>query len=311
MGEKKDFSKLLGDAFTEFVNQKSTYLSRKAKNTSIDHLNLGLIQETYSGALETHLKEILKDRPLTFENLHIALQENKSACKQIKRIISKIYSNQEKIDAIYKIFKNCESNQKELDDYCASKFIHPRFTLDKSYKNMKSSIDASKKFLAEKYNISNKADMQKKLDHSKKRLALISRLYAKLNKLKVKDRTYLVLSVKKLVKKVKGNIISLHPELQQFIDFLSFEQISNIKILKEQFGFSPKSIDDFAKEIKACKIRIKNDSEDKEYYSLMLNLLDAVSSDYYKNYIHSKNLEKGYTKEQTTDRTIPYGEMDM
>ena len=87
--------------------------------------------------------------------------------------------------------------------------------------------------------------------------------------------------------------------------------MSNIKILKEQFNFSPKSIDDFSKEIRQCKIKMKKDPDNKEYYSIMLKLLDAVSSDYYKNYVHSKNLEKGYTREQTTDRVIPYGDMDM
>lgn len=311
MDKEKDVSKILGSAFIKFLNQKKVHLSGGSASMPVDNLNLGLIQETYSGAFENDLKKILKNKPLTFENLHMALKDNKLTCEQIKRIIQKIYSNQEKIDTIYKIFKSCEDNQKELDEYCSEKIIHPRFTRDKTYLQMKNSIESSKKFLKEKYHICNKADMQKKIDHSKKRLSLVSKLYAKLNKLKVKERTYIVLSVKKLVKKVKGSIVSLHPELKQFLDFLSFEQMSNIKILKEQFNFSPKSIDDFSKEIRQCKIKMKKDPDNKEYYSIMLKLLDAVSSDYYKNYVHSKNLEKGYTREQTTDRVIPYGDMDM
>lgn len=311
MDKEKEASQILGNALIKFLHKKNIRLSKGITNMPVDHLNLGLIQETYSGAFENDLKKILKDKPLTFENLHMALKENKLACEQIKRIIRKIYSNQEKIDAIYKIFKNCENNQKELDLYCSQKFIHPRFTRDKTYLQMRDSIESSKEFLKKKYNIQNKADMQKKIDHSKKRLSLVSKLYAKLNKLKVKDRTYIVLSVKKLVKKVKGSIISLHPELKQFLDFLSFEQMSNLKILKEQFNFSPKSIDDFTREIKQCKIKMKKDPANKEYYSIMLKLLDAVSSDYYKNYVHSKSLEKGYTREQTDDRVIPYGDMDI
>lgn len=304
-------SEVLGNAFNKFLNQKNVRLSKDISSECVDHLNLGLIQETYSGAFETDLKKILKDKPLTFENLHIALKENKLACEQIKRIVRKIYSNQEKIDSIYKIFKSFEDSQKELDEYCSKKFIHPRFTRDKTYLQMKESIDSSKKFLKEKYRIRNKDDMQKKIDHSKKRLALISRLHNRLNQLKLVERSYIIFSVKKLVKKVKGSIASLHPELKQFLDFLSFEQMSNIKILKEQFHFSPKSIDDFTKEIKQCKIKMKKEPANKEYYGIMLKLLDAVSSDYYKNYVHSKNLEKGYTREQTTDRVIPYGDMDM
>lgn len=311
IGKEKEASKILKNMLSKFIMQKNVRLSRNEANVSVDHLNLGLIQETYSGAFENDLKRILKNKPLTFENLHMALQDNKLACKQIKRIIDKIYSNQEKVDAIYKIFKNLEDNQKELDEYCSKKFIHPLITRDKTYIEMKDAIEASRNFLAEKYHIKNKADMQKKIEHSKKRLLLVSKLYTKLNKLKVKDRTYIILSVKKLVKKVKGSIVSLHPELKQFLDFLSFEQMSNLKILREQFNFSPTSIEDFNKKIKECKIQMKKDPDNKKFYSTMLKLLDAVSSDYYKNYIHSKNLEKGYTREQTTDRVIPYGDMDV
>jgi len=312
MNKENEVHQILKNSpLSKVLAQKDVRLSGDISSSSVDNLNLGLIQETYSGSFENDLKRILKDKPLTFENLHIALKENKLACKQIKRIISKIYSNQEKVDAIYKIFKNLENNQKELDDYCSKKFIHPMITRDKAYLEMKGAIESSRKFLAEKYHIKNKTDMQKKIQHSQKRLSLVSKLHAKLHKLKVKERSYIVLSVKKLVKKVKGSIVSLHPELKQFLDFLSFEQISNLKILREDFNFLPKSIDDFAKEIKTCKIKMKKDPNNKEYYGIMLKLLDSVSSDYYKNYTHSKNLEKGYTREQTDDRVIPYGDMNV
>ena len=148
--------------------------------------------------------------------------------------------------------------------------------------------------------------MQKKVEHSKKRYLLVGKLN-KLQRLKVQERSLLILSIKKLVKKVRGNISSLHPELAQFVDFLSFEQLSNLKTLSEQFNFSPKSRDDFTKEIKLCKSNMKKEPSQKDYYKLKMKLLENVSSELHKNLTHARNLEKGYTREHTTDRVIDYG----
>ena len=75
--------------------------------------------------------------------------------------------------------------------------------------------------MKEKYHVKDNKDMQKKLNHSKKRMLLIGKLN-KLHRLKLQERSLLVLSIKKLAKKVRGNIASLHPELAQYVDFLSF-----------------------------------------------------------------------------------------
>lgn len=285
---------------------KKYKLSEDVANTTVNHLNLGLIQEEYSGMFETNLRKILNNEPLTFENLHKALKDNKLTCKQIQRIIQKINSNQEQIDYILRLFSDYKESKKILSDYASKKTIHPKFTRDKFYLELKDSIDDSKKFLKEKYGIKNDTDIQKKVEHSKKRRLLVGKLN-KLQRLKLQERSLIILSIKKLVKKVRGNIASLHPELAQYVDFLSFEQLSNLKTLSEQFNFSPKSREDFTKEIKLCKSNIKKEPLQKDYYKLKMKLLENVSSELHKNLVHARNLEKGYTKEQTTDRIIDYG----
>lgn len=303
---KKNNSEIIGEAFGNFLKEKAKQQETPIVTTPVNQLNLGLIQEEYSGMFEKDLKEILHDSPLTFENLHKALRDNKLACAQIQRILQKIKSNQEKIDYIHKLFLNCKEAENELSYYASKKFIHPRFTRDKYYLDLKESISTSKKYLKEKYHVKDNKDMQKKIDHSKKRMPLIGKLN-KLHRLKLQERSLLVLSIKKLAKKVRGNIASLHPELAQYVDFLSFEQLSNLKTLSEQFKFSPKSTKDFTREIRECKLAMKKDPANKEYYKTKMKLLDSVSSELHRNIEHAKNLEKGYTHEKTSDLTIDYG----
>ena len=46
---------------------KKYKLSEDFANTSVNQLNLGLIQEEYSGMFEKDLRKILNDKPLTFK----------------------------------------------------------------------------------------------------------------------------------------------------------------------------------------------------------------------------------------------------
>ena len=91
---------------------------------------------------------------------------------------------------------------------------------------------------------------------------------------------------------------------KQFVKFLSYDELSNLKILKEQFNFSPKSIEDFTKEIRNCKVIMKKEPSLAKYYKIKMQLLESVSAEFYKNLTHSKNLEKGYTT--NIDRTIHF-----
>lgn len=303
---QKNNSQIVSEAFSKFLKEKNSNLDTSRVSTPVNQLNLGLIQDEYSGMFEKDLREILNNSPLTFENLHKALKDNKLTCSQIQRILQKIKSNQDKIDYIHKLFLNCQESQNELSYYASKKFIHPKITRDKYYLELKSFIDNSKKFLKEKYHIKDSKDMQKKLNHSKKRMKLIGKLN-NLHRLKLQERSLIILSIKKLVKKVRGNIASLHPELAQYVEFLSFEQLSNLNTLVEKFSFSPTSTADFNKEIRACKASMRREPQNKEFYKIKMKLLDSVSSELHKNIEHAKNLEKGYTHEKTTDKMIDFG----
>lgn len=335
---KKSNSEIVSEAFSKFLaNKKNVHKNSYA-------VNLDPIKEEYSGAFYKKLKMILHNKPLTFYNLHKALQNNKMSCKKIQRIIHKIDCQKEKTDAINKLFLDCEISRNTLKQHLKKKIIKPSifviffellisvgiffmikkwyvfvifvslalFTIffmykkNKYYQDLKQSIKSSEEFLNSKYHIKNNDNMQEKLEHSKKRCLLVGKLN-KLQRLKLQERNFIVLSIKKLIKKIRNDIALSYPDLKQFINFLSYDELSNIKILKEQFNFSPKSIEDFTKEIRKCKVIMKKSPSLAKYYKIKMRLLESVSAEYYKNLTHSKNLQRGYTmNDKNIDRTIHF-----
>ena len=335
MDKKKNNSQIIGEAFSKFLDNK--------KNTSNNSLfvNLEPIKEEYSGTFEKQLNMILNNNPLTFYNLHEALKNNKMSCKKIQRIIHKIDCSKEKTEAINKLFLDCQISRNTLKEYSREKILKPvlfiilieflasigifiktkspyvfalfiigallttflMYSKNKFYQDLKQSIQSSEEFLSSKYHINNEDDMQKKIEHSKKRYLLVGKLN-KLQRLKLQQRNFIILSIRKLMSKIRSNVVSLYPDLGQFVRFLSYDEISNIKILKEQFNFSPKSIEDFTKEIRNCKVIMKKNPNLEKYYKIKMRLLESVSAEFYKNFTHSKNLEKNYTKK--FDRTIHF-----
>lgn len=335
---QKDNSKIFCEAFSKFLDSKRNNFTK-----DFDAINLDPIEEEYYGVFEKKLKMILGNKPLTFYNLHQALKDNKLSHKKIQRIIHRIDCQKEKTDAINKLFLECNISKSTLKHHLASKIILPTIFIlfieffialaivlkfknsyilyiffmfalltiflmyhkNKFYQDLKKSIKSSEQFLSSRYNIRNNANMQKLLNHSKNRSLLVGKLN-KLQHLKLQERNLIILSIKKLIKKIRTNVISLYPEFKPFVKFLSYDELSNLKILREQFNFSPNSIEDFTREIRNCKIIMKKNPSLAKYYKLKIRLLESVSAEFYKNLTHSKNLEKGYTFNINTNKTIHF-----
>ena len=238
MSDQKNNSEIFCEAFSKFLDSK--------KNSSIKDfhvINLAPIEEEYYGVFEKKLKLILGNKPLTFYNLHQALKDNKLSCKKIQSIIHRIDCQKEKTDAINKLFLECNISKSTLKRHLASKIILPTVFIllieffitlaivlklknsyifyaffilalltiflmyhkNKFYQDLKKSIKSSEQFLSSRYNIRNNANMQKMLNHSKNRSMLVGKLN-KLQRLKLQERNLIILSIKKLIKKIRTNV---------------------------------------------------------------------------------------------------------
>ncbi len=250
--------------------------------------------EAYDGSFANEVTGIVK-KPLTFKNIQNAIQQTRKNETKINNIIDRINKKNERLENIRKLMEQIKVTEMFLDKYCSTKLIPPWILRDKLYLETKTAIINMKKDLADKYKVSNQNDLKKRMksfEPKKQKLGF----YKKLLDIQSSNRKVLIISLRQLAQKIKGNIVSKHPELAQFIDLLSCEQATRLKVLKEDFNFIPKNKDDFIKEVKECSIKFKRSEYDKKYFELKLNYLISISKELQKGIDHKQFLEKELTR---------------
>lgn len=254
------------------------------------------LNEEYDDEFSFEIKSFIK-KPINVKNIRESLRKTRKYELQIKRIIGKIETQIEKFESLEDLYFNLEHSKLELAKYIGKRLIHPRLLRDKFYNELKGAIDFTERELKDKHNVKNREDIMKYDNLALNKKQKIRSLKVLLSK-NIGMRKMLLLALRKLTRKIKGNISSKHPELQQFIDLLSCEGAMNLKTLKEKYGFVPRDTKDFTKEIKNCKMQININKFSKSLMKAKIVLLESVSTELFKNISHKKFLNREHQRQQ-------------
>lgn len=269
---------------------KETVKGDKAPENTDSEFALFYPSEQYNGFFNDELKEILEN-PLTFKNLQEALLLLNKKGEQIDRILDKLKKRKEKLENIKYMFLNMQHNEQKLHSTKRFGFLSSWLFGNKEERELKDAILDTKKFLKKQHGISSKEDVKKtsvKIKSIKSKLKKISSML----KVNNKRKSIIIESLKELAAKIKGNIVSKHPELQNFIDLLTCVQSHRLSVLKEKYNFVPKNREDFTKAVRECSRDVKRSELRKKFYANKLDLLLSVATELEKGVAHQQFLQK-------------------